>query len=125
MDYANALGQVADMFGGELYDTAVSDFAAAPWTYGALSLVSQRTITVPAIQAIQATDPQWREWDRDEAITHLRALAGEPATRGPHLAAARGELEATRQALGAALGVHPASQYTLSDMVNLVRQRLT
>lgn len=125
MHYTDALEQVADMFGGELYDTAVSDFAAGPWTYGALSIIGQRTLTSPAVAAVQSAYPQWRDWGRGEAITHLRGLAGQRPTRIPHLAAARGELEATRQALGVALGVHPSSQYTLSDMVNEVRRRLS
>lgn len=120
-----ALSTLADMFAGSYYASCTSDFAAGPWTYGALSMIASRSITAPAVAAIEKAAPGWRDWSREEAITELRALAGAPEVENAALEAAHKELEDTRQALGQALGIHPASQYSLAEMVTEATHRLT
>lgn len=122
MSVSHTLATLADML--EASDHA-SDFAAHSWTWGALSIHGRRTVSAPAVAAIEKAHPEWREWTREEAITHLRALAGTPEVENATLAAAHAELEDTRQALGQALGIHPAAHYSLAEMVAEVAERVT
>lgn len=122
MSVSHTLATLADML--EASDHA-SDFAAHSWTWGALSIHARRTVSAPAVTAIEKAHPEWREWTREEAITHLRALANNPEVENATLAAAHAELEDTRQALGQALGIHPAAHYSLAEMVAEVADRVT
>lgn len=122
MSVSHTLATLADML--EASDHA-SAFAAHSWTWGALSIHGRRTVSAPAVEAIEKAHPEWREWTREEAITHLRALAGTPEVENAALAAAHAELEDTRQALGQALGIHPAAHYSLAEMVAEVAERVT
>lgn len=118
------LAELADMLNGPYYDNNATHFVAHSWIHGALSIIAHRTIHKPAFTAVKNSDAQWREWGRNEAVENVRELAKDPGTDDAALQAARQELEDTRQALGLALGIHPASHYSLREMIGEVARRV-
>lgn len=120
MSVAHTLTTLADM--AENYDS--SRQFSANWIWGALSIRSHHAISKPAVAAVEKAYPNWREWTREEAAQNLRALAGNPDVENAALQSALDELEETRRALGKALGIHPASIYHLSQMVDEVAKKL-
>lgn len=122
MSVRHTLATLAEM--AERHDRSQA-FSAHSWAYGALSIHNHNAVSRPAVVAIEKAHPDWREWTPEEAAKHLREMAGDPEVENAALAASLEELATAREALGKALGIHPASNYHLSQMIEEVAKRVS
>ncbi|MFL1430233.1 MULTISPECIES: hypothetical protein [unclassified Nocardiopsis] len=108
----------------ERQDTTIGHPGSSIW--GELSIIAYRTVSQPAVHAIEAAHPDWKTWTREEATAAIRALADTPDVEDARLAAAEQAWEDARWALAEALGVKDpsASAYDLTHMIREVAERI-
>ena len=122
MTVARTLHDLADRL--ERQDTNIGHPGSSIW--GELSLIAYRTVSQPAVHAIETAHPDWKAWTREEAIAAIRALADDPGVEDARLAAAEQAWEDARWALAEALGIKDpsASAYDLTYMIREVAERI-